>query len=609
MNEELLKYYNRELTFIRRLGAEFAEKYPKVAGRLRMSDEQVEDPHVSRLIEAFALLTAQIRQKLDDSFPELTDALLGQLYPDYQAPIPSFTILQLTSQNLSDSGITIKRGTEFETKVDGMKPCIFRACYDTDVWPVTVKMAEFKNSPFNAPYPPVNATASSLLKLQMQTDFDNTTFGDLGIKRLRFYLNGQRHHVYNLYELLNRQLISIGIAPADSPSSVTFLRPEQLKAVGFDEQEQVVPYTHRSFSGYRLLVEQFIFPEKFLFVELTDLQEFLPAKAESCFVYFYFSDSSNELERHITSESLLLACTPVINLFKQKLEPLNFDQSQYEYRLVPQYQSAEVCEIIQIEQAQILDSDGIKTTINPFYSQGHPEYTQQQSIFWHCRREFADWAGGFTEAGTELYLSLVNRHFKPAASSQRSDQVIQVTAQCSNRNLPNHLPFGGGEPCFQIQQHADVIKQSRCLLAPTKSFRPALGDSSRWQLVQHLTLNYFTGEQATERLKETLRLYDFRCTPESKSLIDGIFKVLVKPGTARVNQNGRVAVCSGSEILIEMAQAAYVGSNVFFFGSILDLFFAQFAAVNSYTRLTIKLKEHEQKYHSWRARVGTKVLL
>ena len=89
MSDTLLAYFNRELDALRVLASEFAERHPKIAGRLRISEENVEDPHVSRLIEGFALLTAQIRQKLDDSFPELTDALLGQLYPDYQAPIPS----------------------------------------------------------------------------------------------------------------------------------------------------------------------------------------------------------------------------------------------------------------------------------------------------------------------------------------------------------------------------------------------------------------------------------------------------------------------------------------------------------------------------------------
>ena len=101
MNDELLKYYNRELAYVRHLGKDFAEKYPKVAGRLKLTDEVIEDPHVSRLVESFAFLTANIRQNLDDSFPELTDALLGQLYPDYQAPIPSLSIVKLESENLS----------------------------------------------------------------------------------------------------------------------------------------------------------------------------------------------------------------------------------------------------------------------------------------------------------------------------------------------------------------------------------------------------------------------------------------------------------------------------------------------------------------------------
>ena len=98
MNDELLKYYNRELAYVRHLGKDFAEKYPKVAGRLKLSDETIEDPHVSRLVESFAFLTANIRQKLDDSFPELTDALLGQLYPDYQAPIPHCLLLSLSQK-------------------------------------------------------------------------------------------------------------------------------------------------------------------------------------------------------------------------------------------------------------------------------------------------------------------------------------------------------------------------------------------------------------------------------------------------------------------------------------------------------------------------------
>ena len=34
MDDKLLDYYERELTFVREMGAEFAAKYPKIAGRL-----------------------------------------------------------------------------------------------------------------------------------------------------------------------------------------------------------------------------------------------------------------------------------------------------------------------------------------------------------------------------------------------------------------------------------------------------------------------------------------------------------------------------------------------------------------------------------------------
>ena len=50
MREELLNYYERELTFIRQMGAQFAEKYPKIASRLQLEPDRCEDPHVERLL-------------------------------------------------------------------------------------------------------------------------------------------------------------------------------------------------------------------------------------------------------------------------------------------------------------------------------------------------------------------------------------------------------------------------------------------------------------------------------------------------------------------------------------------------------------------------------
>ena len=62
MLDELLPYYENELTYLRRLSKEFASKYPKIASRLQMEGEVCEDPHVERLIESFSFLTARIHK-------------------------------------------------------------------------------------------------------------------------------------------------------------------------------------------------------------------------------------------------------------------------------------------------------------------------------------------------------------------------------------------------------------------------------------------------------------------------------------------------------------------------------------------------------------------
>ena len=114
MHESLYPYYERELVFIRQLGREFAERYPAAAGRLMLGADRINDPHVERLIESFALLSGRIHHKLDDEFPELTSALFGVLYPHYLAPVPSMAVVQFeldVDRSPLPDGFLIARGS------------------------------------------------------------------------------------------------------------------------------------------------------------------------------------------------------------------------------------------------------------------------------------------------------------------------------------------------------------------------------------------------------------------------------------------------------------------------------------------------------------------
>ena len=135
MRDDLLLYYERELTFLRQMGAEFAGKYPKIASRLVLEPDKCEDPHVERLLEA------RVHLKIDDEFPEITEALLSILHPHYLRPVPSMSVAEFhvdPAQAPPDGGLKLERGSVLNSRPVHGVPCKFRTCYDLTFWPLEV---------------------------------------------------------------------------------------------------------------------------------------------------------------------------------------------------------------------------------------------------------------------------------------------------------------------------------------------------------------------------------------------------------------------------------------------------------------------------------------
>jgi len=274
VRDDLLDYYERELTFLRQMGAEFAEKYPKIASRLQLEADRCEDPHVERLIEGFAFLAGRVHLKIDDEFPEVTEALLGILFPHYTHPIPAMSVVEFhldPEQGKLTTGLKVPRGSLLYSRpVDGV-PCRFRTCYDTTLWPLTVAEAQW-TTPDRLQPPVKGGSAVAALRFDLACLAD-VSFDKLALGSLRFYLSGESNLVHALYELLLNNCAQILVRDPANPK----LRPIELPAgslrsIGFGEDEAMLPYTRRSFAGYRLLQEYFAFPEKFFFIELAGLE-------------------------------------------------------------------------------------------------------------------------------------------------------------------------------------------------------------------------------------------------------------------------------------------------------------------------------------------------
>ena len=611
MADELLPYYEKELAFIRQLGAEFANEHPKIAGRLGINADTIEDPHVSRLIESFAYLNARIQHKLDDDFPELSDALLNVLFPHYQRPIPSMSIVQFCAdEELLESSYYIERHSLLETEQFQGENCRFSTVHPTELLPVNVTTANLIGRPFTTPGSSDVRGAGGVLKLTLKTFNNEITFNELRPDTLRFYLKGQPQHINPLYELLLNDCHNVVMALSESDTSPVFLGKNVIKQVGFDPEDGLLPYPKSSFLGYRLLTEYFAYPEKFMFIDITGLAGKIPENAENQLdLYIYLDSSDVELEHNINEETFVLGCTPVINLFEHTTDPITLEHTQLEYQVVPDARRPTGYEVYSIDKVTGTTSSGDEKEYHPFYGLNHEHQDIENHSFWFASRRDAKLGNYLRDEGTDMFLSLVDLEFNP---NLPEDRTLVIESTCSNRDLPSKLPFSVDQPRLQSVDSAPPCSKIRCLTQPTATIRAPLRNHARWRLLSHLNLNHLslTGrDDATQALKEILRLYDFKESSVTRGLIDSILSVQARPISAPLTIDGHATMCRGIEIEIELDDTQLTGSSAYLFATILEHFFALYCSINSFTRVLVKLKSKEGYLIKCPPRAGEKVLL
>jgi len=611
VDDDLIKYYNKELNYIRRSASAFAKANPKIAGRLRISEDSIEDPHVSRLVESFAFLNARTRKKLDDSFPEITKSMLEVLYPHYLAPIPSMSIVQFTPAPDISNGYTIDKGSSLESEPIEGEPCKFKTVYPVDLFPVEITNAQIVRGSYQAPALGKHFGAIGVLRLTLKCQSEDMTFDQLSPEELVFYLRGQSTDTAKLYELIFNHTVAIAIAESFQDVDASYLDPEVIEPVGFSSNEGVLPYPARSQVAYRLLTEYFVFPEKFNFFKLKNLgKAAFKGKGREVSLYLYINDSFPDIENSINKDYFVLGCTPIVNLFSQHSEAMTLNHKSEEYHIVPDSRRLLAKEVYSIDEVEAISPTGESVEYKPFYGFKHYEKSGEKPAYWHASRRDAE-VKKSTEIddGTEMFISLVDLNF---TSDIPDNWVLKVKTTCLNRDLPARLPFGGGQPRLQLGEGNSPLEAIQCLLAPTKTRRVKLGEGARWRLVSHLNLNHLSitdSENGAEILKEILTLYNFDNSPVTRNLIEGVVKIESRHVLSRVRSQGISALCRGLEITVTLDDDRFESQGMYLFGSILEHFFALYAPINSFTKTVLKRKRSPNPIKSWPPRSGEKVLL
>jgi type VI secretion system protein ImpG len=613
MRDELLLYYERELDYLRKSAANFAEKYPKVASRLVLEPTKCEDPHVERLLEAFAFLAARIHLKLDDDFPEISEGLLSIVYPQLVRPLPSMSVVEFqldAEKGKLTSGLKIDKGSSLFSKPISGIPCTFRTSYDTTLWPLTVSAAELR--PPSQLKPPVKTSDSAwTIRLELKCSKD-VSFSALKPDKLRFYLDGESGLVNIIYELLFSRLNRIQVRDLTPGSRLApvFLPASALQPVGFGPDEGMAPYSSSSFAGHRILLEYFAFPEKFLFIDLTGLEAVSSAGfKDGIEVIFLISEIEGSgrvqrLELELSKKTFRLGCTPVVNLFTQTAEPIQLNQRRSEYQIVPDVRRPFSVEIYSIDEVTAINTATQKiSTFEPFYSLRHSARRDDRTCFWLARRRPS---ARPNDDGTDVSLSLLDltmSNVDPDAT------VLSVRTTCTNRDLPSRLPFGNQDSDFEMEGAA-AMKRIVALRKPTAPVRPPLGKGVLWRLVSHLSLNYLSlVEEGKDALQEILRLYDVGRTAYSQNVIQSVIDVRSSKHFARLVSEQGVCFARGLRIDLEIDEDQFAGGGAFLFATVLERFFGLAASLNSFTQLSVRTPQRKEELHRWEPRSGRRVLV
>jgi len=582
--DELLAQYERELVTMRQLCREYAERYPKVAAKLQLGGDACDDPHVERLIQSVALLCARVSKRLDDTYPQFTEALLNLLLPHYLRPFPSCAIVRFLP-TAGGGSANVPRGTMLESAPVRGVHCKFQTAYDVAPSPAAIASAWFDaviRAPSSAPVAP-GVTAAIGIEFAAPAPAGTPA-------PMRVYLDGDASFCAALRDALFMRTASAYVqAGADGPWIPLAAIP--VAAVGFGDDDALIPFDARSHRAYRLLAEYFAFPEKFNFVDIdvAALRARLPSDCAGFTLHLALADIAPGSDQArmlagLSAQSLLTGCTPVVNLFRQPGVPVAYTQRTAEYSVLAHPAQASGYEVYSVDRVHMVRQRGkdiAPIEFRPFYALRHGESDAHKGRYWILRH---DDTLAVTSPGHEKVIALVDTHGEPLEVDQTT---LSIDLTCTNRDLPCLLKCGSTDSDLTIPGAAQGGR-IRFLRRPTRPHRLANGQGAHWRLISHLTLNHRAlALEGADGLREMLALYDVTGSVVSRRQIAGVVGLEHAETTAWLRHKRGASLAHGTEVRLTIDEEAFVGAGLHLFVQVIDQFFALYVQMNSFIELVI----------------------
>ena len=582
------RYYQDELIALRELGREFSQRNPALSPFFETPGR---DPDVERILEGFAFLTGRLHQKLDDELPEITHSLFNLLWPHYLRPMPACSIIRYEpSANTTGEAVIPKNSLVESAPVQGTR-CRFRTVYETQVFPLRLTDQTFMEKEGRA-------------HLVLSFESLGVPLENLSLSSLRFFLTGEKGVAQTIYFTMLRKVREVGVVLFDSQKkrhTVARINAEKnISPVGFRESEFMLPYPPNAFPGYCIIQEYLCFPEKFLFVDVSGLEEGLNRdvlsryKDSGSFELHFALDELPESFESFKPQNWQLFCTPVVNLFSMDATPLTVDQKRSEYRIVPDPRLPYHYAVFSVDNVSSWGHDNRGSRRYSQFESFEHEAELNAPAYYRLRLRPSHMDGG-----TEFHISI---SYPPENPLAPQGETISLELTCTNRFLPGELGVG------DIGTHADNSPDAvsfRNITPVVPSFNPPLEGDLLWRLLSNMSLNYVSLTNIPA-LRAIIAAYNFRARydrPHAR-MFEKNLKGMVSISCSEADRIHKGLPVRGAVTTLVLDQRFFSSEgDMFLFASALNEFFALYATVNSFHRLVVVEAKRKEEYQ-WPARLG-----
>ncbi|HAU5564070.1 TPA: type VI secretion system baseplate subunit TssF [Serratia fonticola] len=573
MEDLTLRYFEAEMRYLKDAAREFARLHPEQASIMGLSTPGAADASVERLFQGFAFLNGRLREKLDDDYPELTEGVISLLWPHALRPLPSACIVEISpdadGMKLSDV-VTAQSEVSSQPVGEHQIRCRYRTTRDLTLNPLALQSASMVTEP----------DGQHLLRIRFHcgrsADWRHVEPGNLAL-----YLHGDAPLSSLLHLYLTRRVAAMYIRLPGQIDRQPF--SGRFRASGFDENADIWPVDNAGAkspdrTGHMHLLEYFTFREKFMFVELTELESIEWQESPEWFELEVVFSEFWPADFKVDESNLRLHCVPVVNLFRLDARPLAINTHQSDYRLLPLRNNDPDMEIFAVEQvaSSFAENAPHYTPFRHFQHRGGMLQRSKPARWYHTRMKRGP------SGRMETTLTLGGDAFEQDRLNPEDPLALSLTG--TNGMLPRKTLHNVLLDTLESTTQTSVRVQN--LSTPTMACYPPQRDRFHWQLLSQTGSSFLWMMDNAEVLHNTLKLHCWSDDSLNQRRLAGITDVR----HWRLQRWQRY-LKRGVDVEITLDTNHFAGEgDVWLFGSLLNRFLAQFTDEHLYNRLTLILQ-------------------